>query len=151
MHTFAFVSYSHSSDHHLSSSLFLYHQNTQVLLECSQWKRALRTVHAFKKCSGEIVPDTPLRYTSYIGILLLICNPILDKHTCVGHLTIRCLLATSTILTSMFRMLVRRFPDLAEKVMDACITQVHLNTTAKTKLLQFLPPKKRMRPFFFNL
>ena len=87
MHTFAFVSYSYSS-HHPSASLFLYHQNTQVLLDCSQWKRALRTVHAFKKCSGEIVPDTPLRYTSCIGILLLNCNPILDKLACVGHLTI---------------------------------------------------------------
>ena len=85
MHTFAFVSYSYFSDHHPSASLFLYHKNTQVLLDCSQWKRALRTVHAFKKCSGEIVPDTPLRYTSYIGILLLICNPIF---TCVGRLTI---------------------------------------------------------------
>ena len=81
MHTFAFVSYSYFSDHHPSASLFLYHKNTQVLLDCSQWKRALRTVHAFKKCSGEIVPDTPLRYTSYIydckmmsDILLIINN-----------------------------------------------------------------------------
>ena len=46
-----------------------------------------------------------------------------------------CLLATSTILSWVFRMLVRRFPDLAEKVMDACITQVHLNTTEKTNCL----------------
>ena len=65
MHTFAFVSYSYFSDHHPSASLFLYHKNTQVLLDCSQWKRALRTVHAFKKCSGEIVPDTPLRYPPF--------------------------------------------------------------------------------------
>ena len=37
----------------------------QVLLDCSQWKRALRTVHAVENCSGETVPDTPLRWKSW--------------------------------------------------------------------------------------
>ena len=33
----------------------------QVLLDCKEWRKALRTVHAVKNCSGETVPDTPLR------------------------------------------------------------------------------------------
>ena len=53
----------------------------EALLNCSQWQKALKTVHTVKNSRLEFVPDTPMR------------------------------------------MLIRRFPDLAEHVFDKCITE----------------------------
>jgi len=61
----------------------------EVLLECSQWRKALKTVHTVKNAHGEAIPDTPMR------------------------------------------MLIRRFPELAEQVFDKCINQEDGNRTAE--------------------
>ena len=75
-----------------------------MLLDCSQWKRALRTVHAVENCKGETVPDTPLRFD-----VVVLFQEKLDS--------------AFPAITLNLRMLVRRFPELAEKVFDACITK----------------------------